>query len=62
VKTCAICGAFADDAAVTCPLDGEASWMRKPQTVEEMLVAMPTLEEVAPEPKRGPGRPKKVSQ
>ncbi len=60
MKQCALCGELVGVDVATCPKDGEASWTLKQRTVEEMLVAMPALEEVAPEPKRGPGRPKKA--
>ena len=63
MKMCAVCGANVGVDVQTCPFDGEASWMATVEQVSvmEMLEAMPTLEEVSPEPKRGPGRPKKVS-
>ncbi len=61
MKVCALCGTSAPDDTATCPNDGEASWMAPKLTVQEAMSIEPALEEVAPEPKRGPGRPRKTS-
>ncbi len=52
MKVCALCGEIVGVDVQTCPNDGEASWMASAPDL--------VLEDAAPEPKRGPGRPKKV--
>lgn len=60
MKKCMICGwDESDDSRFTCPACGEASWARQ-RFEAEFLGPEPTTVEVAPAPKRGPGRPRKV--
>ncbi len=59
MKTCLLCGEVVGVDVQTCPRDGEASWSLKQVKVLEALEVMPALEEVAPAPKRGLGRPRK---
>ena len=61
MKKCLLCGELVGADVATCPKDGEASWSESRMTVQKAMPVKPTLEEVTPELKRGPGRPRKNS-